>query len=84
LFKTLFKPQAELEETFAAYYLLECIEAYQQNRLETAKQWAEKGLNLYPNNPIILNALGIVFLQWGDFLKARTIFGFSRTCRECP
>ncbi len=31
-------------------------------------------MNLYPNNPIILNALGIVFLQWGDFLKARTIF----------
>jgi tetratricopeptide (TPR) repeat protein len=65
---------AELEAQQAIYFVLEANEAIEQGQKEAARPWVEKGQELYPNNPLIVNLAGFVYSHLAEYQRARSAF----------
>jgi tetratricopeptide (TPR) repeat protein len=67
-------PEEEQSEQLASYYIQEGLEAYKQRDFRSARAWMEKGIEKYPEQPLVLNALGFVQVGTGEFEQSRETF----------
>lgn len=75
LFTILTRSQSKIDDNIALYYALEGNEHLRQKQWESAKKWYELGLSKFPNNPVCLNELAVLYLKkTGDYQKAIEIF----------
>ncbi len=65
---------AELDKQLALYYVLEAVDAIDVGQKQTARQWIEKGLVLYPTDPFIINGAGFVYSHLSEYQQARSAF----------
>ncbi len=64
----------ELRLHYASYYVLEALDAIDLNNYPAARQWAEQGLVLYPENSTLLNACGVIYNYSNEHEKARQTY----------
>jgi Tfp pilus assembly protein PilF len=74
LLKMPFMKREKIVQLLAANYVYETSEAYQLKKYPEAQKWCEEGLVKYPENQLLVNWLGIIFLQRGSFQEARSLF----------
>ena len=64
----------DLRKRFASFYILETVSAAENGNSHGARESAEKGIALYPDDPNMLNALGYAYVNSNEYLKSRQIF----------
>jgi len=64
----------DLHKHFANFYILETVSAVERGDLQAAREFAEKGVSLYPENPNMQNTLGYVFVNSNEYHESRQIF----------
>lgn len=64
----------ELVANYVFYYSQSAVDAVERKDVSGALKWAEKGMELYPGNLTIINALGYVYSHMQDYQKARQTF----------
>ncbi len=69
-----FLSQKKIHERLPLYYAFEALECRRQRQFGEAKQFVEKGLVTYPDDNILLNVLGVIFLDLEEFIRARDLF----------
>ena len=66
-------PEA-LRMHYASFYILETVSATENGDMQAAREIAEKGTALYPDDANMRNALGYAYVNSRDYLKSRQIF----------
>lgn len=69
-----FLSEKEQQEHFAAYYIQESLDHYNRHDYQAAKQWIQKGMDIYPDDANLLNTLGFIQDKFGEFEQARKTF----------
>lgn len=64
----------ELRTRYASFYILETVSATEDGDMDAAREFAEKGIALYPDNPNMRNALGYAYVNSREYLKSRQVF----------
>ncbi len=76
--------EAELQKRYALYYVLQAVDAVDRGDKTTARQWAEQGLALYPQQVLLINALGYVYSNMREHALSRAAFLQVLNCAEKP
>ncbi|HZQ46842.1 MAG TPA: site-2 protease family protein [Verrucomicrobiae bacterium] len=74
LLKIAFMKPERINRLLTMTYVYEASEAFQEKRYKEARKWCEEGLAKYPENQLLVNQLGITFLQQELFQEARRLF----------
>lgn len=69
-----FVKAAQVTEALAARYALEAETCRERNELLEARSWAERGLEEFPNTPLLQSNLGFTLVLLGDCEGARLQF----------
>jgi membrane-associated protease RseP (regulator of RpoE activity) len=64
----------DLRVRYASFYILETASAMESGNFQAARQFAEKGIALYPQDPNMLNTLGYAYVNSQEYHKSRQTF----------
>jgi len=74
LLRVFFWKPEDFQKRYALYYALEALDANEERQPLQARDWAAKGLALYPDDEMLLNVSGVIHTYLNDFARAREIF----------
>jgi tetratricopeptide (TPR) repeat protein len=74
LWETLFLKQQRMDEAHGTWFALEGMVCHENGQIAEGLSWFEKGLELYPDNFLLLNLKGNILIEQRQFQAARDCF----------